>query len=471
MGLAVKRFFQTIPQLPFRFVTDFVKAGEEQSSLRFAVRSVKYNEAEGNTSDAAVYYGNGYYTIPLWDISSRSLSITFEETDNMKVTKFLDSIAEVSYNASPLMIAVIVREYDNMFLNPMKGRCYWCFLQDYDEPSFARTGGPSVVSITANFVVRAISENYAVDDDELNARISSIKNALNTQNYHDDAATGFWYEDLHGVASNLQENKTFRVDLATFDAGLESGDTTVYQGENLQSKAAKSRDKDGNAVASVWNAFRYNAQHKKGNGAKKLSNLMSNEDSWMSMAFKRELTVGQQKQILKEKYGLNDNDFKNADTLMTAMQAAEDRNRKNGGNEGEVWGSVYGCSGAVGWAALMTTQKEDYVMPQDMKTKSGQATGDFMTVVETEHPELFEKVTSSKFKTEAEAEAFITQNTKAGDIVGIGAKDAMGNAKGHRAVRRSNGGYMSDHAQGQNDAVPNSYKTDFTVSITRLKRT
>ena len=132
MGLAVKRFFQTIPQLPFRFVTDFVKAGEEQSSLRFTVRSVKYNEADGNTSDAAVYYGNGYYTIPLWDISSRSLSITFEETDNMKVTKFLDSIAEVSYNASPLMIAVIVREYDNMFLNPMKGRCYWCFLQDYD---------------------------------------------------------------------------------------------------------------------------------------------------------------------------------------------------------------------------------------------------------------------------------------------------------------------------------------------------
>ena len=62
------------------------------------------------------------------------------------------------------------------------------------------------------------------------------------------------------------------------------------------------------------------------------------------------------------------------------------------------------------------------------------------------------------------------QNTKAGDIVGIGAKDAMGNAKGHRAVRRSNGGYMSDHAQGQNDAVPNSYKSDFTVSITRLKR-
>lgn len=212
MGLAIKRFFQTIPQLPYRFVTDFVKAGEVQSSLRFAVRSVKYSEAEGNIEDGAVYYGNGYYTIPLWDISSRSLSITFEETDNMKVTKFLDSIAEKSYNASPLMIAVIVREYDNMLLNPMKGRCYWCFLQDYDEPSFARTGGPSVVSITANFVVRAISENYAVDDDELNARIEKIAVALDTQNYHDTEATGFWYDEFKQKAKDTVTNTTVKID-------------------------------------------------------------------------------------------------------------------------------------------------------------------------------------------------------------------------------------------------------------------
>ena len=470
MSLAVKRFFQTIPQLPFRFVADFVQTGYEHSSLRFAVRSVKYNEAEGNTSDAAAYYGNGYYTIPLWDISSRSLSITFEETDDMKVTKFLDSIAEASYNASPLMIAVIVREYDNMFMYPMKGRCYWCFLQDYDEPSFARTGGPSVVSITANFVVRAISEDYAVDDDELNKRISGIKNALNEQNYHDNDPTGLWYEDFHEVAAKLEENKTFKVDLATFDAGLEDGDTTVYQGENLQSKAGKSRTNDGKVAVSVWNAFRFNAQHMKGPGARKLANLMSNEDSWMNMAFKRELTVGQQKQILKEKYGLNDNDFKDADTLMTAMQAAEQRNKDNGGKEGEVWGTVYGCSGAVGWAALMTTQKEDYVMPQDMKTKSGNATGDFMNVVESEHPELFERVDSGSFKTEAEAEAFIAEKSKAGDIVSIAAKDAKGKSRGHRAVRRRSGGYMADHAQAENDAIPSCYKNGFKISITRLKR-
>ena len=468
MALAVKKFFHTIPQLPYRFVADFVVDGAMLNNMRFAVRSVKYTEAEGNTSDAATYYGNGYYTIPIWDISSRALSITFEETDDMNVTKFLDGIAEASYNASPLMIAVIVREYDNMFLNPMKGRCFWCFLQDYDEPAFSRTGGPSVVSITANFVVRAVSENFAVDDDVLDARISVIKNALNDHNYHDDAATGFWYEDFHGVASKLKENTVFSVDLSAFDAGLEPA---VSNAEKIQSKVARySRDKDGKPVYSVWNAFRYNAQHKNDNGAKKLVNLMNNEDSWIHMAFKRELTVGQQKKILKEKYGLNDNDFKNADTLMTAMQAAEDRNRKNGGAEGEVWDSVYGCSGAVGWAALMTTQKEDYVMPQDMKTKSGTATGDFMIVVETEHPELFEKVISGVFKTEAEAEAFIAQNSKAGNFVAIGAKDAEGKAKGHRVVRLSNGGYMSDHAQGQNNAVPNNYKTDFSVLITRLKQ-
>src|SRR5574344_2816405 len=196
MALAVKKFFHTIPQLPYRFVADFGVDGAMLNNMRFAVRSVKYTEAEGNTSDAATYYGNGYYTIPIWDISSRALSITFEETDDMQVTTLLDAIATLSYNKTPVMIAIVLREYDNMFMKVLRGRCFWVYLQDYDEPAFSRTGGPSVVSINANFIVRAVSNDFNVDDATLGNKLSQIGKALNTFNNQKDETKSVWYNEL-----------------------------------------------------------------------------------------------------------------------------------------------------------------------------------------------------------------------------------------------------------------------------------
>lgn len=218
MALAVKKFFHTIPQLPYRFVADFVVDGAMLNNMRFAVRSVKYTEAEGNTSDAATYYGNGYYTIPIWDISSRALSVSFEETDDMQVTTLLDAIATLSYNRTPVMIAIILREYDNMFMKVLRGRCFWVHLQDYDEPAFSRTGGPSVVSINANFVVKAVSNNFNVDDATLLNRLGQMKKALNTFNNQKDDTKGGWYDKLKKTAKEIEEDKTFNVDLSSFAA-------------------------------------------------------------------------------------------------------------------------------------------------------------------------------------------------------------------------------------------------------------
>jgi hypothetical protein len=220
MGLAVKKFFHTLPQLPFRFVVDFAKGdGNLPEKLKYAVRSVKFTDAEGNTSEGAIYYGNGSFTIPVWDITARSLSITFEETDDMFVTKFADDIAALSFNSTPLRLAVIVREYDNMMYKILKGRCYWVELLDYDEPQFARTGGPSVVSITMNFIVKAISEDFAVDDEQLKAKLSKVKNSLvgaNTVRQDDYSATG---RQLLAVADKTRVEKTFDIDYTVPDIG------------------------------------------------------------------------------------------------------------------------------------------------------------------------------------------------------------------------------------------------------------
>lgn len=312
MALAVKKFFHTIPQLPYRFVADFVVDGAMADNMRFAVRSVKYQEAEGNTSDGAVYYGNGYFTIPIWDISARSLSISFEETDDMKVTKMLDGIAAKSFNRTPIMFAVVVREYDNMFLRVLRGRCFWVHLQDYDEPAMSRTGGPSVVSINANFVVRAVSNNFNVDDVTLAKRIGDMNKALKTFNTQTDTAKNSWSKELQKTRDATKENTTFEVDLKQFAAKSDTryrDDTNGYKGTqnalHFMEKAQHGMKEDGKEVALLAVVAANNASGTRG---KNMGDTTLTDDE---AAFARKLNKGLQStkggRVLTEVYNENKN--------------------------------------------------------------------------------------------------------------------------------------------------------------------
>ena len=315
MALAVKKFFHTIPQLPYRFVADFVVDGAMLNNMRFAVRSVKYTEAEGNTSDAATYYGNGYYTIPIWDISSRALSITFEETDDMQVTALLDTIAALSYNKTPAMIAIVLREYDNMFMKVLRGRCFWVYLQDYDEPAFSRTGGPSVVSINANFIVRAVSNGFNVDDAALANKLSQIGKALNTFNNQKDETNSVWYNELKKTAKETKEDTTFNVDLSAFAVKDDSttryrDDTNGYKGTQntlqFMEKAQRLfKDDDGNNVTLLAVVAANNASGTRGKNMG--DTTLTNDEA----AFAKELNKGLQStkggKVLAEVYYDNRN--------------------------------------------------------------------------------------------------------------------------------------------------------------------
>ena len=462
LGLSVNRFWQMRPKLPFRFKVEFFTGNEQLNTmLGISLTNVTLPKIEGQAGEGSLYLGNTIYTIPVWKIGSRKLEITFEETDKMVISKFIDRDLYLSYGQSPYRISIGIHQFDeNLYYStkqndPYKDKSqyqstlYICHLSSYSEPQFKRSGNANQVTMTATFIIDAEIRNW---DGTSNIVIGQV-NANEISEYNQQITEfGEAYDANYKSRYKGEHNG--------------NGKSNAIYGLNIKSKAAKKKDKNGKAVASVWNAFRYNAQTKKDAG--KLRNLMENENSWMSMAFNRELTVGEQKKILKEKYGLTDADFKNTETLTSAMQRLEEENQKRGGKQGEIWGTYYGCSGAVGWAALMVTQKEDYVMPQDMVTKGGNSTGDFMTVVETEHPELFGEVKSGKFKTQAEAEAWITANSQTGSIIAMAAKDKKGNSRGHRAIRK-NKGYVSDHEQAEGDAIPNCYESEFSVSIRTLK--
>ena len=166
MSLAIKKFINMRPQMPFRFSVDFrhiVKMSNNDrtsiddtitKTLNVSVKSVKVNLGESDITKAATYYGNGYFTIPVFNPAERSLDISFTETDNMDVLKFFDKIQEMQFNKTPIEIEICVTEYDESMFNELSKILYTCVLKEYTEPAFNRTGGVNIATIDASFIIK-----------------------------------------------------------------------------------------------------------------------------------------------------------------------------------------------------------------------------------------------------------------------------------------------------------------------------
>lgn len=154
MALAVKKFFEFRPHLPFRFEVEiFAGLDSLTMPLKYAVQSVKLSGTECDIGAGAVYFGNGYKTIPIFNISSRTLTISFEETDQMRVLNFCDKIVASQRNGLPHVVGIRVSEFDTAFRTVVSDKYYKCIMKDYEEPAFSRTGGPGIVGITVTFNV------------------------------------------------------------------------------------------------------------------------------------------------------------------------------------------------------------------------------------------------------------------------------------------------------------------------------
>lgn len=151
MSLAVTKFFNFTPHLPFRFEVELYTGSNGANGIKYAVQSVKISGVECNTTDAATYVGDGYRTIPIWNLASRTMTISFEETDDLSVIQIFDDIANSQRYGVPWVIGIRVTEFDVRFNEILSDRFYKCVLSTYDEPAFSRTGGPGIVTISATF--------------------------------------------------------------------------------------------------------------------------------------------------------------------------------------------------------------------------------------------------------------------------------------------------------------------------------
>lgn len=322
--------------MPFRFKVDFYTGLElNDTNLTYCVTNITLPKIEGQASEGSMYLGNTIFTVPVWNVSSRKLDISFEETDTMLVSQFIDALLEF-YGRKPWYITIVVNEYEEHIRDEKTPKyepgdkyatAYVCHLTSYDEPQFKRDGAAQQVTINASFIVDSVIDNwtdgmkpftghkYELSNPELNPSLTNLN--VNEQNQK------FEFGDVRFEGSNTPrydsgtKYKDLEVDEKEIDAALakihDSGYKNVDRAtlETVQKENAKrmseSMDKFKKAMAAKGynvdiNAYN-DANHAAGIGSTKGSHLMgqkvdlnfSTKDGKITMA---NMTETQRKEIV-----------------------------------------------------------------------------------------------------------------------------------------------------------------------------
>ena len=249
-GLSINNFWNLRPKMPFRYKVRFETnlPGIEDEILTYAVTSINLPKMEGQASEGSLYLGNTIFTVPVWNIASRKLEITFEETDNMLVSRFIDTLNKLSYGKVHWKITIIVyefeehmRDYDNNHIDA-KATAYVCHLCSYDEPQFKRDGNAAQVTMNASFIIDTIIENWSASKGIITGKTKKQQNSA-------------YNPDLTSVFQSVQNEKfTFGDVKYTGIGGTgDAGDKKKYNSGNsykdfkvdeMETKAALEHIKD-----------------------------------------------------------------------------------------------------------------------------------------------------------------------------------------------------------------------------------
>ena len=160
-GLSVQKFWNVRPKLPFRFKAEFMTGLGNDGILGISVTRINLPKIEGQSGEGSIYFGNTNFVIPVWNIASRKLEITFEETDNLDISKFIDKLNGISWSSIPYRMTIVIHEYEeHMRDDNVQSKGYVCHLSSYDELSFKRDGQAGQLTIIATFIIDTIINNW-----------------------------------------------------------------------------------------------------------------------------------------------------------------------------------------------------------------------------------------------------------------------------------------------------------------------
>ena len=335
-GLSINSFWNMRPKMPFRFKVDFYTGLDiNDTNLTYCVTNVTLPKIEGQVSEGSLYLGNTIFTVPVWNVSSRKLDISFEETDTMLVSQFLDKLLQY-YGRSPWYITIVINEYEEHIRDEKTPKyepgdkyatAYVCHLTSYDEPQFKRDGAAQQVTMNASFIVDSVIEDWVQGTTPFTGQKNEKSNgelnqALTNLNVNEQSQK-FEFGDVRFEGSNTPrydsgtKYKDLEVDDKEIDAALakihDSGYKNVDRAtlETVQKENAKrmreSMDKFKKAMAAKGynvdiNAYN-DANHEAGIGSTKGSHLMgqkvdlnfSTKDGKITMA---NMTETQRKEIV-----------------------------------------------------------------------------------------------------------------------------------------------------------------------------
>lgn len=218
-GLSIQKFWEMRPKLPFRFKTQFFTGFNDMadSLLPFTVTSINLPKMEGQASEGSMYLGDSVFTVPVWNIASRKLEITFEENDNMLVSQFIDRLNTESYGKVPWRITIVIHEYEEHFDDEkVNSKAYICHLSSYEEPSFKRDGAATQVTLSATFIIDTIIEKWVdgmqVTGNQMIKQNFDLNPTLDTlQTHHENEKFAFgdvnWHVDDSIVNGMGRRNK------------------------------------------------------------------------------------------------------------------------------------------------------------------------------------------------------------------------------------------------------------------------
>lgn len=248
MALSVTPFWSIKPKLPFRFKAHFYTGIEKLNNiLSISLTNITLPKMEGKVSEGSMYLGNTIFTMPTWSIGSRKIEITFEETDFMTVSQFIDLINNKSWCKAPYRITIAIEEFDDK-MRYSKSTGYVCHLGSYTEPQFKRDGSAGQVTMSATFIIDAIIDEW-----------DESKAVVGTTNVTDNPA--FNKVAIFGEQENVQ--KMMKTNLDKSRAGYKAKNGSI-----VTDKAGGQRDDNYKGVdRGLLNA-----------GGKKITEFSGDED-------------------------------------------------------------------------------------------------------------------------------------------------------------------------------------------------
>lgn len=130
------------------------------------------------------YFGNTQFIIPILKFSESELEITFEETDDMEIYKFL---AE-RYSESPFMrssisglVNIEITQFDETMKNIVDKKHYIAMLKSFDTPTFNNNGYGAPLEISAVFNILYIFDGRIEEegiDNKIGLKYNSDKQKL-----------------------------------------------------------------------------------------------------------------------------------------------------------------------------------------------------------------------------------------------------------------------------------------------------